>query len=114
MSEEPKNEHALNGGEPHLLTQMVDYLPGGIISRSLLKKPTGNITLFAFDRGEGLSEHTAPFDAILYMLEGKAEIFVGDKRAEGSEDDVILLPAGVPHSVRALSPFKMMLILIRS
>jgi quercetin dioxygenase-like cupin family protein len=114
MTDPMNSEHVLQGGEPQLLTQMVDYMPHGIISRSLLKKPTGNITLFAFDRGEGLNEHTAPFDALIYMLEGKAEVFVGEKRSEGSEDDVILLPAGVPHSVRALSPFKMMLILIRS
>ena len=93
---------------------LVDYQVGSIVSREIIKKPTGSVTLFAFDRDQGLSEHTAPFDALVCILDGEAEITISGNSHHLREGDMITMPAGQPHALKALERFKMMLIMIRS
>ena len=92
----------------------VKYRKDSVVSREILKKSTGTVTLFAFDRGQGLSEHTAPFDAFVYIMDGKAEITISGKRRAVKKGDYIILPAGKPHALQAKEKFKMMLTMIRS
>jgi len=93
---------------------VMQYQAGSIVSREILKKNTGGVTLFAFAEGQGLSEHTAPFDALVYVLEGEAEITIAGHphRLQGGE--MIIMPAHQPHALKALKPFKMVLTMIRS
>lgn len=90
------------------------YQPGAIVSRALLKRPGGTITLFAFDAGEALSEHTAPFDALVQVLDGAADITVAGVRLHVAAGQSVLLPAHQPHAVSASVRFKMLLTMIRS
>lgn len=92
----------------------ISYAEKSVVSKTILKKPTGNITLFAFDKGEGLAEHTTPHDAMLQILDGKAEITIGEKLNKLQVGQSIILPANVPHSVKASEKFKMMLTMIKS
>ncbi|MGC1274729.1 MAG: cupin domain-containing protein [Planctomycetaceae bacterium] len=85
-----------------------------IVSRVLLKQRSGNVTLFAFDGGQELSEHTCPYEAFLHVLEGSAEVTIGGEPHSLAEHHAIVLPAGVPHAVRASEPFKMLLTIIRA
>jgi quercetin dioxygenase-like cupin family protein len=96
------------------LIDLVNYQEGSVVSRTLVNRATGTITLFAFDEGQGLSEHTAPFDALATLLEGEAEITVSGKPLRTTAGEAILLPAHQPHSLKALSRFKMLLTMIRS
>jgi quercetin dioxygenase-like cupin family protein len=96
------------------ILELVNYQVGSIVSRTLSNGKCGSITLFAFDQGQGLTEHTSPFDALLQILEGKAEIFVSGKRMEANGGEVVILPANQPHALNALSKFKMLLTMIRS
>ena len=100
-------------GEPFNLKNDVAYADGSIVSKILLKKDTGNITLFAFDAGQGLSEHTAPFDAVVHILDGKAEITIGGKSNEVKAGEMLIMPAKVPHALHAPERFKMLLVMIR-
>ena len=93
---------------------LVDYQADAIVSREVLKKPTGSVTLFAFDAGQGLSEHTAPFDALVHVLDGEAEISIAGKRHQVRAGELILMPANRPHALKAVQRFKMMLVMIRS
>ncbi len=93
---------------------MVAYQEGSVVSRTLVSKPTGTVTLFAFDDGQGLSEHTAPFDALAHMLEGEAEIIVAGKPIHARAGEMVLMPANQPHALKALTRFKMLLTMIRS
>ncbi|CAN5552763.1 cupin domain-containing protein [soil metagenome] len=93
---------------------LVAFQPGSVISRTIVKKPTGTVTAFAFDAGEGLSEHTAPFDAMVMNLEGEAEISVAGTPHHLTAGDIIMLPAGHRHAVKAVTPFKMLLIMIKA
>ena len=93
---------------------LVDYQRGSIVSREILKKTTGKVTLFAFDAEEGLSEHTTPFDALVQILEGEVEITIAGKPNRVSEGELILMPANQPHALKALKRFKMILTMIRS
>ena len=93
---------------------LVQYQDGGIVSRVILKKTTGSITLFAFDQGEELSEHTTPHDAVAYILEGRAEITVGEVVHEVAAGEALRLPANQPHAVTARERFKMMLTMLRT
>ena len=95
------------------ITDLLLYQDGAIISREILKKKTGTVTLFAFDADQGLSEHTAPFDALVYCLEGQAEIIISGKPHNIQEKELIGMPANKPHSLKAVRPFKMLLIMIR-
>lgn len=93
---------------------MVDYQDGSVVSREIIKKPTGTVSLFAFDRDQGLSEHTAPFDALVCVLDGETEITISGNPHRLKEGDMIIMPAGQPHALKALKRFKMMLVMIRS
>jgi len=93
---------------------LVEYQPASIVSREILKKTTGRVTLFAFDAEEGLSEHTSPFDALVQIVEGQAEITIAGKPNRVSEGELILMPANQPHALKALKRFKMILTMIRS
>ncbi len=95
------------------LAEFVDYADGSVVSKTLIKKDTGNITLFAFDAGQGLSEHKAPFDAVVYLLDGKAEIIVGGETNNVSAGEMMIMPANIAHALRAIEPFKMLLVMIR-
>ncbi len=95
------------------VADLAEYQPGAVVSRTLVKKPTGTVTFFAFDAGEGLSEHAAPFDALLVGLDGEAEISIDRVPYSVGAGQLILLPAGHPHAVRAARRFKMMLVMIR-
>jgi len=95
-------------------TSLVDVQPGAVVSREIISKPQGTVSIFAFDQGEGLSEHTAPFDALVYAIEGRVKITLGGIAHEVAEGELIVMPANVPHALSALTPFKMMLVLIRA
>jgi len=92
----------------------VDYQENSIVSRTIIDKETGTVTLFAFDRGQGLSEHTAPFDAMVYIVEGEVEVKISGKSYHLKEGNMIVMPANKPHALKALSKFKMLLVMIRS
>jgi quercetin dioxygenase-like cupin family protein len=96
------------------LKESVAYQKGNIVSRLLLTKETGTLTAFAFDRGQGLSEHTAPFDATIYLMDGQAKITISGKPYFLKKGQMIIMPAHKPHSVLAVSRFKMLLIMIKS
>ena len=93
---------------------LVQYQPGAVVSRSLIKKPTGTVTAFAFDAGEGLSEHTAPFDALVLMVDGEAEITISGVTHTVKAAEILMLPAHQPHAVKAVRKFKMTLVMIRA
>ena len=107
-----ENAGALKG-LPFHLADYVDYAEGSVVSKILLKKDIGNITLFSFDSGQGLSEHTAPFDAVVQILDGRAEITIGSETHEVRGGEMIIMPANVPHALHALERFKMLLVMIR-
>ncbi len=100
--------------EPAPFASLVDYQQGSVVSRTIVKKPTGNVTLFAFDAGQELSEHTAPFDALVEVVDGEAEITVSGTPHAVKAGEALLMPAGEPHALRARSRFKMVLTMIRS
>lgn len=102
------------GAQALPLLNLVNYQEGAIVSRVVLKREKGNVTVFAFDEGQGLSEHTAPFDALVQVLEGEAEITVAGKPIAVKAGEVVLLPAEKPHAVKATTRFKMVLTMIRS
>jgi len=91
----------------------IDYQPNSIVSKQIIKKPNGNVTLFAFDKGESLSEHTSPFDALVYLVDGKMEIKIGGKPFEVNVGEYILLPANIPHGLIAVEKVKMLLTMIK-
>ncbi|TAK15384.1 MAG: cupin domain-containing protein [Acidobacteria bacterium] len=92
----------------------IDYQSGGIVSKQLLKTPTGNITLFAFDAGQGLTEHTSPFDALITVLEGEADVSIGGTAHTVKAGELLQLPANIPHGVQAARRFKMTLTMLKS
>ncbi|MBI4446121.1 MAG: cupin domain-containing protein [Acidobacteria bacterium] len=93
---------------------LIHYQEGSIVSREIIKRNTGNVTLFAFDAGQGLSEHTSPFDALVHLLDGEAEIVISGKPLRAKTGDLVLMPAQQPHALKAVSKFKMLLTMIRS
>ena len=95
------------------LKQLLQYQQKSVVSRMLVKNPAGSVTLFAFDSDEGLSEHTAPFDALVVGVEGKAEILIGGVAYTLAEGDTLLMPANVPHAVNPQGQFKMLLVMTR-
>jgi len=100
-------------GEAVSAADLTELQSGGVVSRTIVKKKTGTVTVFAFDAGEGLSEHTTPFDALLMSLAGEADITISGTEHRIGKGDIIRLPANEPHAVKAVSPFKMLLIMIR-
>jgi quercetin dioxygenase-like cupin family protein len=95
------------------MTDLVEYQAGSVVSRTLVKKPTGTVTAFAFDQGESLSEHTAPFDALAVVVDGEAEITIAGEPSRVKAGEMLTLPAGRPHAVKAVTKFKMLLVMIR-
>ena len=97
------------------LKDEIAYADGAVISKTLLKKETGNITLFSFDKGQGLSEHTSPFDAVVQVVEGEGAFIIDGEMKTAKEGEMIIMPANIPHDVQAAEqPFKMLLTMIRS
>jgi quercetin dioxygenase-like cupin family protein len=105
MSNEPKQ---------NLLAGMVDYQKDAVVSKTIIEKNTGTVTLFAFYAGQGLSEHTAPFDALVQVLDGEVEIRISGKPFQLKQGEMIIMPANQPHALKAVSNFKMLLTMIRS
>lgn len=103
----------MNEAEARVLTDLVDYQEGSVVSRKILGGGKGNVTLFAFAEGEGLTEHTSPYEALVVVLDGKATIRVGGEEHGVSRGEMIRLPASIPHALEAREPFKMMLVMIR-
>lgn len=97
----------------YTLKESVSYADGAVVSKIVTKNGAGNLTLFAFDQNQSLSKHSAPFDAVIQILEGKAKVTIDDKPFELSEGQMIIMPANIPHAVDALEKFKMMLIMIK-
>ncbi len=93
---------------------LLDYQTEAVVSRTLVKRPTGTLTLFAFDKDQGLSEHTAPFDALVQVLDGEAEVSIDGQPHRVAAGEMILMPANHPHALKATSAFKMLLVMIRS
>ena len=110
----PPKPKGLPGAQVVKVPELVTYQDGAVVSREIVKKPTGNVTLFAFDVGHGLSEHTTPFDALAQVLEGDVEITISGQAHLLKGGEMILMPAGQPHALKALTRFKMMLTMIRS
>ncbi|MFC1891284.1 cupin domain-containing protein [Thermodesulfobacteriota bacterium] len=96
------------------LAEMVSYQDNSVVSKTLVEKDTGTVTLFAFDEGQGLSEHAAPFDAMVHVLDGEVEIKISGVPFVLSQGEMIIMPANDPHALKALKKFKMMLIMIKS
>ena len=96
------------------LAGLVGYQAGAVVSRTVADKTAGTITVFAFDSGHGLSEHSAPFDAFVYAIDGEAEIDLAGEKHRLIEGQMIIMPASVPHALRAVTPFKMLLVMIRA
>jgi quercetin dioxygenase-like cupin family protein len=109
MSDEQTSSAAVQS-----LTELLQYQKGSIVSRVLLKNKGGTVTLFAFDEGEGLSEHTAPFEALVFVIDGAAEVEIAGKAYRVTSGETITLPANIPHAVRATTRFKMLLTMIRA
>lgn len=95
------------------INELIEYQEGAIVSKELVKKDAGTVTLFAFDKGQGLSEHTAPFDALVQVLEGTVEIRISGEPYRVKEGEMIIMPANDPHSLQAVEKFKMMLVMIK-
>ena len=112
MSEQDQN--IVRVAEVKQLVDLLQYQDGSIVSRVLLKNKGGTVTLFAFDKGEGLSEHTAPFDALVVVTDGEAEVEIAGESFKVRQGETIILPANQPHAVKATSKFKMILIMIRA
>jgi quercetin dioxygenase-like cupin family protein len=115
MSEQSENQTLLNipVSEPVRLGELIDYQEDSVVSREVLKNKAGTITVFAFDKGQGLSEHTAPFDAVVQILDGKADVTIGDTLTSVAAGETIVMPANVPHALHAEARFKMLLVMIR-
>lgn len=100
--------------QPTALSEWIDYQPGSIVSRKIIQQPAGAVTAFAFDAGQALSEHTAPFDALVQLLEGEATITIAGQSHQVKAGEILILPANKPHAVQAERRFKMLLTMIRS
>ena len=96
------------------LADLIDYQEGSVVSRTIIDKKTGTVTLFAFDEGQGLSEHTAPYDAMVHVLEGEVNVSISGKPTVVKQGEIIIMPANKPHALTAVSKFKMLLTMIKS
>ena len=104
---------ALYKAQPVAIKDAIEYASDSVVSKMLIKKETGNLTLFAFDKGQVLSEHTAPFDAAVQILDGTAEIIIGGESHFLNEGEFVIMPADIPHAVKATEKFKMLLTMIK-
>lgn len=101
-------------GQTLTINDLAAYQSGSVVSRTLIDKKIGTLTLFAFDKGQGLSEHTAPYDAFVQVLDGSAVITIAGQEHQVAAGQMIIMPANKPHSLRAEAPFKMLLVMIRA
>lgn len=109
-----ENENDNGAPKVQKLADLVGYQEGSVVSREIIRKSTGTVTLFAFDEGQGLSEHTAPFDALVHVVDGEVEVTISGKQYHLGQGDFVILPAGETHALKARSRFKMLLVMIRS
>ena len=93
---------------------LIAYQEGSVVSRTVIDKPQGTVTIFAFDKGQALSEHTAPYDAVVHVLDGEVEVTISGKPSVVKPGEMIVMPANDPHALKALTPFKMMLIMVKA
>ena len=100
-------------GRPIAMASEIEYADNAVVSKTLLDKKAGTLTLFAFDEGQGLSEHTSPYDATVQVLDGHADLVIGGETVTAGAGDLVIMPATIPHEVRARERFKMLLIMIR-
>lgn len=116
MTGEKKSASVLDScvGKPQGLNELIEYSEDSIVSKTILDKPAGTVTLFAFDKGQKLSEHTTPYDAIVQVIDGRAVITIAGKEKEVSGGQLVIMPGSVPHAVAAKERFKMLLIMIRA
>lgn len=110
----PTNKQPDDSPQVLRTSDLIEYQTGSIVSRTLIDKKTGTVTLFAFAEGQGLSEHTAPFDALVYILDGEAEVSIANKPFRLKTGESIIMPANMPHALNAITQFKMMLTMVRS
>jgi quercetin dioxygenase-like cupin family protein len=110
--ERPNSENLL--AQALDMAGLIAYQTGSVVSRTIINKKTGTVTLFAFDDGQALSEHTGPFDALVYILDGEAEITISGKEIRVKQGEMVIMPADKPHALKAVGPYKMLLIMIRS
>jgi quercetin dioxygenase-like cupin family protein len=114
MKQAKENSSRAELPQPAKMVNLIEYQKGSVVSRTLIDKKAGTVTLFSFDKGEGLSEHTAPFDALVYVVDGEAEVAIAGKPAVVKAGEMVVMPANKPHALRAIESFKMLLIMIRS
>jgi quercetin dioxygenase-like cupin family protein len=112
-SKKPENTKTL-AAQAVALTDLISYQEGSVVSRTIIDKKAGTVTLFAFDEGEGLSEHTAPYDALVYLLDGEANVVIAGKPIRLKKGEMTIMPANEPHALKAVTRFKMILTMIRS
>ena len=109
-----KNTGELAAAEAQTLAGLVDYAPGAVVSRTLVRNRAGTLTVFAFDKGQDLSEHEAPFDAIVQVLDGEAELIIDARPVRTRAGEITRMPANIPHAVKARKRFKMLLIMLKA
>ena len=113
MNENKKQDIKAVSVPPAILVDLIDYQEGSVVSRTIIDKEAGNVTLFAFDNGQGLSEHTAPFDALVYNLDGEVEVTLSGKAIQLKKGETVIMPANKPHALKATKRFKMLLVMIK-
>ena len=113
MKENKKDDIEYVSALPVKLVDLIDYQDESVVSRTIVDKAAGTVTLFAFDEGQGLSEHTAPFDALVHTLDGEVEVTISGKAVQLKKDEMVIMPANKPHALKATKRFKMLLIMIR-
>lgn len=109
-----KEQNSVGGEQVAKLVDLANYQKDSVVSQTIIDRKAGTVTFFAFDSGQGLSEHTAPYDALIYILDGEAEIVISGKATRVEEGEMIVIPAKKPHKLRAVKKFKMVLTMIRS
>jgi len=114
MTDNKPDKSRLPVGTVETLAALVHYADGSIVSRTLINHPSGSLTLFAFDEGQNLSEHTAPFDAVVQVLDGEGSFTIGGENMTATAGQVVLMPADIPHAVDAISRFKMLLTMLKA
>ena len=113
MKENEKQDVEVVSAQPVRLVDLIDYQEGSVVSRTIVEKEAGTVTVFAFDEGQGLSEHTAPFDALVYTLDGKVEVTISGKAVQLKKGEMLIMPANKPHALKATKRFKMLLTMIK-
>ena len=105
---------SIEPGKKFVVSESVSYADGAVVSKTIIKKPAGNVTLFSFDAGEGLSEHSSPHEALVQVVDGSVEITIGSDPVTVQAGECIILPANIPHALKAISRFTMILTMIKS